>query len=648
MKSNNGESQSEYLELWHTIYEDACAKCIADVSDLRDVTTVTSRVKSQGLSFLTITLPQFCKDFESCLRTGFVDPTLFRFFRKNGALPAFLQVMLGSIFNRETGRIYDESERSSERNLDCTVIIDSIRQICLAFKKIELPCNPDRITRALDSYTAVEHANQAFSLPKEDAEAFAAVSSVLWGSCLGDLRLDSLFPKHGPGTTSDSISGNQKYNWRRWHDRLEPFFPLLSTAYSLGAYESREFQEVTIVNQECEDPVRIVTVPKTLDGPRIIAIEPCCMQYTQQAISRALCEAIESSELSRGHVNFRDQSTNQKLAIVGSFTGQFATIDLSDASDRVPRSLALEMFRSNPDLLDAIDACRSSHAKMPDGTIIGPLSKFASMGSALCFPVESMYFYTICVMALLKEHDLPVSRESIKYAKSLGVYVYGDDLVVPTTNAIAVLDYLRKYNCKVNSAKTFYTGRFRESCGTDAYAGRVVTPIYLRKERPKNRRQASELVSWVATANLFYLKGYWKTAQLMFCTCERLLGPLPYVAGNSEALGRVSFLGMRTIERWNPKRHVFEMKAWVPRPVYRSDHVEGYAALTKSLLTLHERFYDRSVLGDKVLQYRANSRPTLASKLSWIPKGKHDCRHLERTAQRDAVALKRRGVPSLS
>jgi len=425
-------------------------------------------------------------------------------------------------------------------------------------------------------------------------------------------------PRHGPGATADGISGNQKFLWQRWHDRLEPFFPLLGNAYSLGAYDSEVLEKLTIVPEDQEQPVKVVTVPKTHKGPRVIAIEPCCMQFVQQGIRDALYRVIESDWIVGGHINFRDQSINQSLAMTSSRSGAFATIDLSDASDRVPLHLALGMFDSNPDLRDAIAACRSTNAKLPDGQIIGPLRKFASMGSALCFPVEAMYFYTICVKALLDSNELPYTRRNIKTV-SAGVFVYGDDIIVPTEHAGTVLDYLRLYNCKVNTNKTFLTGKFRESCGVDAYDGNEITPIYVNTLQPKNRKHVSELISWTATANLFYRKGMWETARFMFSKVERILGPLPYVSEFSPALGITSFLGYRSAERWNDNTHSLEFKGWVPSSVHRTDELEGYPALAKCLNNIS-----------------GNALPTGVESV--------DKKHLLRSSLHGAVSLKRRWV----
>lgn len=616
MKSN----VSDQMRLMEAIYIDATMKCTADVFDLRDLETIRSRIEHEGLSFLTLTLPEFARDFERSLQNEQVDSTCFRNFRKHGSIPAFLQGMTSQLFNQKTGRIYDVEKNSTEAQ-EHIVLVESVRQICLAFKKIEISCSPEKEAAAFGNFIAIEQDFSNFQLQAEDEEVFLAVSDVLWTPIIGRINLNDCEPRHGPGATAERKSGNQKYVWTEWADRLEPYFPLIGNGYPLGLPpESEELKKLSILPTGQERPVRVVSVPKTLKSPRIIAIEPCCMQFAQQGIRDELYSIIESHWLTAGHVNFRDQGVNQLLALSSSDDGQLATIDLSDASDRVPRSLALAMFRCNPDIQDAIDACRSDSAQMPTGEIISPLRKFASMGSALCFPVEAMYFYTICVVALLRIQNLPVTLRNI-YQVSRDVHVYGDDIIVPATYAVSVLDHLQKYNCKVNANKTFYRGCFRESCGVDAYRGAPVTPVYIRSKRPKNRQNSSELVSWTSTANLFYLKGYWRTASLMRYYVEKVLGPLPYVSKESSALGHISYLGYRSYEKWNRKLHRLEIKAWVPSPVYRIDKLEGYAALSKSVLGLTDR--------------KDPFDPT-------------DRSSLERSALHGAVTLKRRWVPSLT
>jgi hypothetical protein len=516
------------------------------------------------------------------------------------------------MFN-EAGGILDEPSIAA---------IEGVRQIAYTFKKLEVPCAPNRVRRALSTFTSSEHVFREVTIDPGDASYFASVSRGLWGYVFGTgefVPVLGTVPKHGPGATAEEVSGNAKYLVGRWHDRLEPYFPLLSTAFSSeSAYGSKEFEKVSIIEEADEQPVRVIPVPKTLKAPRIIAIEPVCMQYSQQALSRAITTALESHWLTRGHINFSDQSVNRALALSSSRDGRFATIDLSSASDRVPYAEAIRMFDSNPDLRDAISACRSTRAQMPDGSIV-ELSKFASMGSALCFPVEAMYFYTICVAALLRERNLSVTTPNIAHV-GRDVYVYGDDILVPTHESDAVIRTLHKYYCKVNVHKSFTSGNFRESCGMDAFYGEEVTPTYVRQVRPETRQNANALISWVASGNLFYKRGYWKTASHMFNVCESILGTLPIVGERCAGLGKLSYQPCVSAGRYSRKYQVEEVNTWVASPVYREDKLDGYAALTKCLLSLE------------------------AKSSSLLDIAPSDEKHLERTARHGAVVLKRRWV----
>jgi len=656
-------SASEYLEVVRAVYIDACAKCSADVFALRDLETIESRVENEGLSFLTIALPQFASDFERALATGAIDSAHFRNFKKCGAIPAFLQGMLSLIFNQKTGKVTSYESPTTCNNVagdvpsDIPTVVESVRQICCTFKKVELACTPKRVQAALRSFTKIEQDFQTFSAPDDLSRKFSRVSRLLWDNMVRDFDPQHIIPSHGPGATADRISGNQKYVWRRWHDRLEPYFPIIDNGYPLGTPSySEELEIVSVIPEDDEQPVRVITVPKTLKSPRIIAIEPVCMQYVQQGIRDYLYDRIEGYWLTSRRINFRDQTINQRLALKASRTGRYSTIDLSEASDRVPLSLAMEMFRGNSDLHDCILACRSTKAQMPDGQIIDPLRKFASMGSALCFPIEAMFFYTICVVALLDSNSLSYSQKNINKV-SRGIRVYGDDIIVPSANAEVVLDYLQKNNCKVNSNKTFLSGSFRESCGVDAFAGYRVTPVYIRQTPPENKRQYPNLISWVATANLFYLKGYWQTASLMFKKCERYLGPLPYVRETSPVLGRYSFLGYESVDRWLTKKNHStnasnyqspEVWGWVPSPVHRSDELDGWAAMMKCFIKMSKTKMSK----DRMVKHDVNAdlSAVLVSSFSALASLEEvqsvDERHLVRSALHGAVTLKRRWAPA--
>lgn len=235
------------------------------------------------------------------------------------------------------------------------------------------------------------------------------------------------------------------------------------------------------------------------------------------------------------------------------------------------------------------------------------LRKFAAMGSALCFPVESLCFYIVCTAAMLSRRGHRPTKENLRSLQGR-LYVYGDDIIVHKDEVATVIEFLEALGLKVNSDKSFWTGKFRESCGMDAYDGTCVTPTYLRHLQPNDRRNANGLISWVSTANQLYAGGMWKTALYMREHIESVYGALPHVLENSPLVGWVSFLGSYTAERWNSDLQRFETKGYIASAPKVKDPLSGYPALLKCLTTpLNE-----------------------------------DPKHLERTVRSGTVTLKRR------
>lgn len=587
--------------------DDLSMLCCTDTA--RDVLYISRRIEHEGDSFLTISLSDFGRDFERSLDQGQIDPGMFKGFNrpnKHTAFPAFLQGLLGQVFDK-SGKLLDLP------SVDC---IRSIRQICLMWKKIQLPCSKERSDAAYTQFIECE-----LEVPTARADydirrlsRFIMCSSIVWGGVLisvsEKIESGTLLPRHGPGATAERISGNRKYVFVEWTTRLELSFPF--TGWGLASlnryFEEDDFLEDVVFHEpKDERPVRVIQVPKTLKTPRIIAIEPVCMQYTQQALLEPMVSAIEEHSLTKGHVNFTNQKINRTLALKGSLDGSLATIDLSEASDRVALVL-VECMLSHPildSLREAVMACRSTRADVPNHGIV-ELRKFASMGSALCFPIESMVFYTICICAIIEKLNLPDTWLSVLEAKR-HVWVYGDDIIVSTDKVPAVVDWLEGFNLKVNASKTFFTGKFRESCGMDAYEGQPVTPVYLRRMPPDNRRSTSEIVSLISFANQAYLAGYWQTAKETREVVEALIGPLPNVLDTSPILGWHSVLGHFNFTRTNFDLQKPELKGYVVQVGKDPDPLDGYGALLKYFLKRGlDPVFDVEHLSKSVLSARVN------------------------------------------
>lgn len=580
----------------------------------RDSKYIESRFEHEGWSFLAITLPTFAKDFERSLEQGYVSPDLFRSFSKLRERPLIPKFLSGI-----TAHVFDDS--GIVRTDASIMAIDGIRQVCLAFNKPKMECSDDRKAKAIQSYIQCERDLRSIRpLSWIHYRDFIRVSNMLFGNLCSDIehKLDEhlLKPKHGPGAVADRITGNSKYCSRKWSRRIDRYFPF--DRYGVPSWNDPSLLEGsrgdhvsnrtgTVRSKDktvLDDTVRVIFVPKTLKSPRVIAIEPIHHQFVQQALMKELVEQIENDRTLRFGIHFTSSERNRNLARESSRHRKYATLDMSEASDRVHAGLAYSMFRFYPKLARSIFSCRTKYAQLPNGVKI-PLVKFSSMGSALCFPIESMFHYTLSIIGILRARSLPLTFKSILKIKR-ELCVFGDDLVIPIDAVSSVIEVLESAGCKVNQKKSFSTGFFRESCGVDAYKGHIVTPVYLRRQAPRHRRDVSEIVSYVASANLFYKKGYWKTAQFMRLFLESLIGTLPHVEDTSQLLGWTSVLRSKTIGRWNKILHRFETFGFIPKIQNRPDKIDGYDRLFKFFLNRTEYpteqgSYERSAIRDTLV-----------------------------------------------
>lgn len=471
-----------------------------------DVRVIERRVKAEGMSFLTITLPSLCDTLDQGLAQGFITPTMFMGFkpwRRGGKLPALLSGFFMKIFDID-GVLLE---------LPCIDSIRAIRQITRLFKKVELPCSAARQKRAYERYVSNDtEVIETDQVPSSCVDTFDVVAGILWsgledssGSLLGSPG------RFGSGATAERFKRNERYNALRWTERLEPFFP--SSSFLVSRPDLTDILDrIQFDSERDELPVRVVQVPKTLKTPRTISVEPSYMMLCQQSVCDFLYTILESGFLGFNSIRFKDQSLNRELARVGSIDGSLATIDLSDASDLVSNDLVIRMLRSCPTMLGYVQACRTSRAQLPGGSVI-TLKKYASMGSALCFPIEAMFFMTVVLTALVR---LSGKRPSISLVQRLAkdVAIYGDDIIVPSYTAPVVMETLHAFGLRVNMAKSFFTGSFRESCGGDYYRGHDVTPVYVRHwDDTGGHLSSTQLASYVSLSNQFYMKGLWHVSQ---------------------------------------------------------------------------------------------------------------------------------------
>jgi len=554
---------------------------ICHTSATVDSKTVDRRVKDEGLSFLTITLPKFGAAFTSWLDNGQIDiSSQTSFGRKRSGLPRFLAGFLCQIFDT-SGVLLDQPSFDA---------IDAVRQLTTMFAKMEYPCTPARDGAALRSYVEIDQVvrRSANATPNGVREDFRRVAALLFGSVastVDDLvHRGEISGKHGPGSTADHLRGNLKWSQTSWTERLEEEFPFLEHVLPSVSYW-RDAQHADYLSPGDELPVRVITVPKTPKAPRIIAVEPTCMQYMQQAISTELVKSLEPLSPNGddgvfGMIGFRDQIPNREMARKGSMDGSLATLDLSDASDRVSVQHVEDLFHRFPSLLKGVLSVRSTKAEVRGHGVI-PLAKYASMGSALTFPLEAMVFLTAVFLGIEKALGQPLTRRTVRDFAAR-VRVYGDDIVVPAALVYDVISQLETLGLKVNVDKSFWNGKFRESCGGDYYDGRWVTPIRVRQSLPESRVDTKEMIAAVSLRNQCYFAGYWKTAKWLDGMLAGMLVHFPTVHPSSSLLGRHTVLPIQ----WDSVSKSTQspiVRGWVVRSRPPESVLNGWGALRKCL-----------------------------------------------------------------
>jgi hypothetical protein len=530
----------------------------------RDILTLRERYAKEGLPFLTITLPRLDDLLIAGLRDGQLPS--YEGWLSRCAYPEFLNRIWGLIFSRD-GRLLSNPSIPAIRWL---------RQISRLHKKIFEVCEQSRVDDEISKFLETDANLPSRSEVRSRVDPYARkVAQILFGQLIGEALLTIGDGKHGPGAVSESFGVNERWSFDSISYNIEA---LVGPEYFRSSWI--DLLERPPSNEEV--PARLTAVPKTALKPRLISIEPSYNQFVQQALQLRLKALLEEGNFACSYMH---QSHNQRMALEGSVSGNVSTMDLSEASDRVGLALVEELFGFNPQFLRYLRLSRSRFVQLPDDRLV-LLNKFASMGSALTFPIESMVFMTLVVTVLCRMRGDFSDRTIRSYRKrSDTLSIYGDDIIVPVDAYPHVVQSLTSLGMKVNGSKSFHTGSFRESCGVDAFAGRVVTPAYARAYLPESRANSNELLKASELRNqLLERFGNCRTVRHL----DRLIGGLvryPEIPYGMSGIGRWSDFPDPSFSRWNPALFRREWRLPTLVQTKRPDSIEGYSALQKSLRT---------------------------------------------------------------
>lgn len=273
---------------------------------------------------------------------------------------------------------------------------------------------------------------------------------------------------------------------------------------------------------------RFSTVPKDSEKDRGICVEPLGnlgLQLSAGDYIRARLRMFSIDIANKDHSPFKGQNLHRLMAKFASIDNDFATIDLSNASDTVSWFLVKLILPG--DWFSLLNMLRSPETEI-DGEWI-KLHKFSSMGNGFTFELETLLFYIICVVT---------SGHSV-------ITVYGDDMILPSENYDDVVAALKFFGFTVNTKKSFKDGPFRESCGGDYWLGESVRPIFL-KTSPSNPTE------WVELQNRLY-----EVSEIhnwdMAIPIENIVSSVPYWARVWGPPGTPGCFWTRDESRWRVK-----------------------------------------------------------------------------------------------
>jgi hypothetical protein len=215
---------------------------------------------------------------------------------------------------------------------------------------------------------------------------------------------------------------------------------------------------------------RFATVPKTSKTDRAIAAEPDINVFYQLALGRELRQRLKKSTAGRWDLD-HVQTIHGQVARVSSVTKEFATLDLSNASDTVSRNLVKVLLPHR--WYEQLAALRSSKTFIDGKWVV--LEKFSSMGNGFTFELETIIFAAVAtVVARQCGHIGILGRD---------VFVFGDDIIVKNDVYRPLKSVLEFLGFSLNAEKSFFDDdAFRESCGQDFFNGKPVRPYFLKEE----------------------------------------------------------------------------------------------------------------------------------------------------------------------
>jgi len=416
---------------------------------------------------------------------------------------------------------------------DDPVVLQCIRQVLLFIYKTEVQPTDEQLRNAEEAYEQTDEGvavwSRAFSHTLSGNHTLRTARQIV-GRIIYSINWGQVVPSHGPGGVFPARLPCNKSCFSTLYTPIQRYYPYDQYFCGMPSF----WHDVMVsrggsIKEEEHIVACLTAVPKDSRGPRLICVHPTESIWIQQGQRRLLEAAITASPLTRGKINFTDQTVNGSLALLSSSSREFCTLDLKEASDRMSCLLVKHLFGDYA--YKWMSCARASKIKLLSERVI-VLKKWAPMGNALTFPVQSLVFFALVVAGIRARYGVNCTD----------VYVFGDDIIFPSSYYDGAVRALVLAGFIPNSSKTFRRGFFRESCGIDAYKGGIVTPFRIKKG---SINSLSSVVSSLDLAKRLRLAGYNSCASYLYKTCRAFLrhqyGICMPITNNDQCTGLVEY-----------------------------------------------------------------------------------------------------------
>lgn len=230
------------------------------------------------------------------------------------------------------------------------------------------------------------------------------------------------------------------------------------------------------------DYAELFCVPKQYNKVRVAAKSQLGNMLLQRPIGLFIGKRLRQ----RCGIDIATQQDFHKF-IVSNYWDCYATIDQSDASDRICVELCKALLPY--DWFRLLNLTRHRYLKIKDYDQLYSMHKMANQGNGFIFELQTLIYYALAKATVCVLHGEERANKTL-------ISVFGDDMICEEAFAPAISRTLEFCGQKINFDKSFFSGRFKESCGVDTFDGFNIRPKYI-KQFSKNLRGFYELANFI-------------------------------------------------------------------------------------------------------------------------------------------------------